>query len=82
MSEEKPYQWATDTATGLRTITSAGQPPVMVRDLAGTVSLKRADAAALRVTPLDFNGYPAGQPTPHGAGIPLAPDRLYYLIEL
>jgi hypothetical protein len=81
MSEEKPYQWATDRPSGLRTITNVGQPPIMIRNLAGTVVLKRTGAAALRVTTLDFNGYRVGAPESHGAGIQLRPDRLYYLIE-
>jgi hypothetical protein len=31
-----------------------------VRELNGNVRFKRADAAQLKVTALDFNGYPAG----------------------
>ena len=81
MTEEKSFGWATDVPTGQRTITNAGQPPVMVRNISGLVRLKRADAAALRVTALDFNGYRDGAALLHGAGIQLRPDRLYYLIE-
>lgn len=81
VTEEKPFGWATDVPTGQRTITNAGQPPVMVRNLSGTVKLKRSDAATLRVTPLDFNGYRDGTATSHAAGVQLKPDRMYYLIE-
>jgi hypothetical protein len=81
MTEEKPFGWATDASSGVRTIINAGQPPVMVRNCSGLVQLKRADAATLRVSTLDFNGYREGPPTPHAAGISLRPDQLYYLIE-
>jgi hypothetical protein len=53
----------------------------MVRNASGLVTLKRSDAAALRVTALDFNGYRDGAPVLHSTGIQLRPDRLYYLIE-
>jgi hypothetical protein len=81
MTEEKSFGWATDVPTGQRTITNAGQPPVMVRNISGLVRLKRSDAATLRVTALDFNGYRDGAALLHGTGIQLRPDRLYYLIE-
>jgi len=81
MTEEKPFCWATDVPTGQRTITNAGQPPVMLRNLSGLVRLKRSDAAALWVTALDLNGYRDGAALLHAGGIQLRPDRLYYLIE-
>lgn len=80
-SEEKPWQWETETATGLRTITNRGTVPLLVREMAGTVRLKRADAASLTVTPLDANGYRVGPPINGAAEITLLPDRLYYLVE-
>jgi len=33
--EEKSFGWATDVPTGQRTITNAGQPPVLVRNISG-----------------------------------------------
>ena len=61
MSEEKTSNFQTEpvSATGKR-IVNIGTDPWMVKDLTGTVSFKRADAAQLKVTALDFNGYPDG----------------------
>ncbi|MBK9140398.1 MAG: hypothetical protein IPM17_16830 [Verrucomicrobia bacterium] len=80
-SEELPYQWATSPATGRRTITHRGAPPLMVRDFAGTVTLKRSDAASLTVTPLDFNGYRLPGNPDRADAFTLRPDAGYYLIE-
>lgn len=53
----------------------------MVRALAGTVKLKRPDAAALTVTPLDFNGYRLPGPPARADALSLQADVAYYLIE-
>lgn len=54
--------------------------PILVKEFAGTVKFKRADAGKLKVTPLDCNGYPIQNVT--GADhIELAPTVLYYLIS-
>lgn len=80
-SEERPHQWATDAPTGRRTLTRRGVPPLLVRNLSGTVRLKRPDAAALMITPLDFNGHRGvAFPAPAGS-IALAEDVPYYVIE-
>ena len=83
MSEERPDRWHVGEAgkDGLQPILSAGRPPLLVRDISGTVSLKRGDAGRMKVTSLDANGYPAGEPFLHGKEIVLRPDRFYYLIE-
>jgi hypothetical protein len=83
MSEERPDGWETGEAgkAGLRPILSTGRPPLLVRNLAGTVSLKRGDAGRMKVTALDANGYPASETFLHGQGILLQPNRFYYLIE-
>jgi hypothetical protein len=61
-----------------------GGSPVIARDLAGTVTLRRPDADELKVTALDFNGYPQRE-LPGGKGnaltIRLLPDVLYYVIH-
>jgi hypothetical protein len=80
MSEENNYGWETNTAQGLREITNLGAAPLVVRNLQGTVSLMRADAAQLKVTALDFNGYPRQQLAKNKV-ISLTPSTLYYLIE-
>jgi hypothetical protein len=78
--EEKPFGWTTDAATGVRTITSAGNAPIMVRNLAGKVSLTRPDATLLRVTALDANGYRDTSPTQTADSITLAAGT-FLLIE-
>ncbi|RYG38713.1 hypothetical protein EON81_02825 [bacterium] len=80
MSEDQPSGWKTSAASGMRTIESVGHGPFVVKNLEGTIALKRPDAAKLRVTALDFNGYPKGKPT-LGAPIKLQADTLYYLLE-
>ncbi len=62
-------------------IVSVGQPPLLVRKMDGAVSFKRADAASLKVTALDFNGYARQQLQGGAAHLALLPDCLYYIIE-
>jgi len=82
MSEENNYGWTTSAATGVRTVTDIGRAPLIVRNLAGTVSLTRSDAKALTVVLLDFNGYRAeAAPAQHADAITLRPATLYYLIQ-
>jgi hypothetical protein len=80
MSEEKATGFETEPAGGqtLR-IKSIGHDPWQVRELRGTVRLKRPDAAQLKVTALDFNGYRA-KAMGTAAEIKLDPATLYYLI--
>ncbi len=80
-SEELPYEWATSQATGVRTITNRGTVPLLVRNIAGTVRLKRADAAAMTVVPLDFNGYRVSGTPGHADVITLSTNAPYYVIE-
>jgi hypothetical protein len=79
MSEDKNYGWEAP-GSGMREIRSLGGAPIVVKDLSGTVSLRRPDAAKLKVTALDFNGYPK-QRAGTASRITLRPDVLYYLIE-
>jgi hypothetical protein len=81
MSEEQPFRWETSAPTGPRTIVDGGEAPVMVRNLAGTVSLKRTDVDSLTISPLDANGYRIPGATFTGGTITLQPNRFYYLIE-
>ncbi len=82
MSEDNNFGWSAP-GTGLRAISDVGGPPIVVKKLEGEVSLKRADAPALRVSPLDDNGYRTAVEGPIGGGrnITLRPTTLYYLIE-
>ena len=83
MSEDTNLGWSAPGA-GLRPIVAIGGPPIIVKKLEGTVSLKRTDATSLKVTALDFNGRPVdvgGAQTKSAKEIRLLPTTLYYLIE-
>lgn len=79
MSEDQNFGWKT-TGTPRKTIQSVGTAPIAVRNLAGKISLRRPDAAALKVTALDFNGYPA-ESVGKANDFQLQPTTFYYLIE-
>jgi hypothetical protein len=81
MSEEKPTDFQTEAAgPGVQRILNIGTDPWLFRKLEGTVKVKRSDAARLRVTALDFNGYPAA-PSGTADRLTLRSDSIYYLIE-
>jgi len=82
MTEDANSGWSAP-GTGPREILDVGGPPLVVREIAGRVTFTRPDAASLRATPLDPNGYPAAAPTPLGpkGELQLRPTTLYYLIE-
>lgn len=81
MSEEKNYGWETSTETGMRDIKSIGAAPLVVKNLAGAITFKRADAAQLKIAPLDFNGYSLPQDKSLvGPQLSLRPNVLYYLV--
>ena len=80
MSEEKASGFQTETVgEGVKHITNIGTDPWQVKELNGTVRFKRADAAQLKVTALDFNGYTIGA-CGSGNQIKLQPATLYYLV--
>jgi hypothetical protein len=80
MSEEKETNHQTEPVSAtVKRIVNIGTDPWQVRELKGTVRFKRADAAELQVTALDFNGYPAGS-AGTAQEIKLQPTTLYYLI--
>ncbi len=64
----------------LKTIRSVGRPPILIKNLSGSVRFSRPDADALIATALDANGYKtltAGI----GGDLKLLPSTMYYLIE-
>jgi len=65
---------------GVKRIINIGTDPWQVKELNGTVRFKRADAAQLKVTALDFNGYPK-DPCGSAQQLKLQPATLYYLIS-
>jgi len=81
MSEGKASGYQTEAAgVGVKRITNIGTDPWQVKELNGTVRFKRADAAKLKVTALDFNGYPAAA-CGSAQQLHLQPTTVYYLIS-
>lgn len=81
MSEEKTSNFQTEPVTATeKRIVNVGTDPWLVKDLSGTVKFKRPDAAQLKVTALDFNGYPTATAGTANE-IKLAPGTIYYLIS-
>ena len=83
MTEDRNYGWKTEGDT-VKTITDLGAPPIVVREFAGTVELRRPDAAGLRAIALDHNGYRHEMIARGGADalrVELLPQVLYYIIS-
>jgi len=82
MSEEQTSGFQTEAVNSTtKRITNIGRDPWQVKNLRGTVSLKRPDSARLKVVPLDFNGQRSGS-LGNAQEIQLQPTTLYYLIEM
>ncbi len=91
MTEEKNYGWETQPVRAslrdggpeldCREIEAIGSPPICVREIKGTVSFKRPDADALKVTALDFQGYVREEVKGGANRITLLPDCLHYIVE-
>ena len=80
MSEEQETNHQTEPVSPtVKRIVNIGTDPWQVRTLNGTVRFKRPDAAQLKVTALDFNGYLTGS-AGTGREIQLQPATMYYLI--
>lgn len=81
MSEEKASGFQTETvAEGVKRIVNVGTGPWLVKEFKGTVSFKRSDAAQLKVTALDANGYPAAS-LGIAEQVKLQPTTFYYLVS-
>ncbi|MBC8128233.1 MAG: hypothetical protein H8M99_13915 [Gloeobacteraceae cyanobacterium ES-bin-144] len=80
MSEEKATGFSTEDAGGGRSkITRIGRDPWLVKNLQGSVRLKRPDASNLKVTALDANGQ-ATEPIGMADHFELKPSTIYYQI--
>jgi hypothetical protein len=78
MSEEKASGFATeDAGGGVKKITNIGRDPWRVKNVQGSV--KFSSGGALKIQPLDFNGYASG-PAQSAAELTLAPATIYYLL--
>lgn len=86
MTEETNYGWKEARQGRLKRVVELGPGPLNVRDLKGSLTLRRPDAAALSVVALDANGYETGrrvriQQGAEGITFDLEPDVLYYLVR-
>jgi len=82
MSEEKESNRQTQIAApNVQRLTNIGTDPWLVKELKGTVKFKRPDAGQLRVTALDFNGYPRPGAAGGAERIELQAQTVYYLIR-
>jgi hypothetical protein len=80
MSEEQETGHKTEAVSAtVKRITNIGVDPWQVKTVSGIVRFKRADADHLKVTALDFNGYPVGT-LGNAQEMNLQPTTLYYLI--
>jgi hypothetical protein len=80
MTEEKATNFETEPAgEGKFRIKNIGVDPWLFRSPTGTIKLKRPDAAQLKVTPMDLNGYPT-EGSMSATSFELQPDTAYYLI--
>jgi len=94
MSEERANGWQTENlgevtiegddgpvvADNVLRITDLGGAPMMIRNLAGQISLQVPEAGNLVITRLDQNGYRMDLHA-EGGGFDLHPTTIYYLIE-
>jgi hypothetical protein len=80
MSEEKASDFQTEPAgNGLKRIVNIGVDPWMIRELQGTVQMKRSTGAPLNVSALDFNGYVV-EKIGRADKFTLRPGTVYYLL--
>ena len=80
MSEERTTNFRTeDAGNGQHRITDIGRDPWLIKELTGVVKFNRPDAADLKVTQLDFNGYPVNS-VGNATQIKLNGRTVYYLI--
>jgi len=89
MTEDKNYGWRTrfepdQQGKQWQVVEDLGKPPIVIRNITGAVTLEHEDADSLKVTALDFRGYPRSE-LPGGTSgkvkIDLLPDCLYYVIH-
>ena len=79
MTEMTNFGWTTeDAGDGLKRITKLGGPPLIVKDLGGSITLP---AGSYEVTPLAANLTPSGPATSSEGTIELSPTTLYYLVR-
>lgn len=80
MSEEQNSGFQTQPDGALKRIVAIGRDPWLFKELNGTVRFKRPDAAQLKVTALDLNGYPIGA-AGFANAFQLQPGTVYYFLS-
>lgn len=82
MTEERNTDWQQQRVgnDGKYRVLNIGKDPWRFKAIKGSVRLNRPDAGQLKVTALDFNGYPREETGNAGKFI-LKPDGVYYLIQ-
>ncbi|MDF3129577.1 hypothetical protein P0Y35_10265 [Kiritimatiellaeota bacterium B1221] len=81
MSEERNSGWEQeDLGDGTYRVLSLGRDPWRFKAIEGRMALKRADAAGLKVTALDLNGYPI-EVAGTANNFELREETVYYLIH-
>lgn len=78
-SETQNTGWSAP-GSGPRAIVEVGGPPILVRELEGTIELRRGDAKTMEVWALDLHGTPKRRANGGADFIALLPDTLFYLI--
>lgn len=91
MTEDRLSGWTTEPARASLgrnqpevdcfKIADTGKAPLMVRKIAGTVSLRGPGSASFKVTALDGNGYARERVAGGARALSLLPDCLYYVLE-
>jgi len=79
VTEEQNNGWQVERQGDLFRIAQLGSAPLLVRNISGALYFRRPDAAKLRVTALDGNGYPI-KVLGNARQIPLISGTLYYLV--
>jgi len=79
VTEEQNNGWQVERQGDLFRIAQLGSAPLLVRNISGALYFRRPDAAKLRVTALDGNGYPI-KVLGNARQIPLISGALYYLV--
>lgn len=72
----------TTTGEPERTIQDLGRPPLVVKRIEGSVTLRRPGGAVVEAQALDFNGYPYRTASGEGRRLPLLPDALHYVLTV
>lgn len=79
VTEEQNNGWQVERQGDLLRIVKLGSAPLLMRNFSVSLTFRRPDAAKLRVTALDANGYPL-KALGNAKQIRLAPDVPYYLV--